>query len=56
MRCTLTALIFAVLTGYVPYSDNPIADPNKDALDMSVVGSWYWQEGHEILAQLAASG
>ena len=39
--------IFFVL-GCVPYSDNPLTAPNKEELDSSMLGTWFWKEENEF--------
>jgi len=32
------------LGGCVPYSDNPLADPNSEKIDSAILGTWFWNE------------
>jgi len=32
------------LGGCVPYSDNPLTDPNKEKIDRAILGTWFWNE------------
>ncbi|MFH2047712.1 MAG: hypothetical protein ABIK92_21515 [Pseudomonadota bacterium] len=47
MRKFLIAFSIFFLFGCIPYSDNPITDPNKEDIDLSIVGTWFWNEGNE---------
>jgi hypothetical protein len=31
----------------IPYSDNPLTDPDKEKMDSSLYGSWYWRDENE---------
>jgi hypothetical protein len=33
--------------GCVPYSDNPLTEPDKDLIDGSILGTWFWHDGLE---------
>lgn len=43
------AILFMVifLGGCVPYSDNPLTDPNCEKIDATIVGTWFWNEEGE---------
>jgi hypothetical protein len=47
MRYLLLILLGASLVGCVPYSDNPITEPNQQTMDSSIYGSWFWKEDNE---------
>lgn len=47
MRCRWTTLLLVVLTACVPYSNLPLTPPDKDAIDPSVLGTWFWNEAQE---------
>ncbi len=32
------------LGGCVPYSNNPLTDPNCEKIDAAIVGTWFWNE------------
>ena len=40
------AILFMVifLGGCVPYSDNPLTDPNSEKIDAEILGTWFWNE------------
>jgi len=40
------AILFMVifLGGCVPYSDNPLTDPNSEKIDAAILGTWFWNE------------
>jgi hypothetical protein len=40
------AILFMVifLGGCVPYSDNPLTDPNCEKIDAAILGTWFWNE------------
>ena len=47
MRCLLLILLAISLVGCVPYSDNPITEPNQQTMDSSIYGTWFWKEDNE---------
>lgn len=40
------AILFMVifLGGCVPYSDNPLTEPNCEKIDAAILGTWFWNE------------
>ena len=40
------AILFMVIFfgGCVPYSDNPLTDPNCEKIDAAILGTWFWNE------------
>ena len=40
-------VISALLTGCVPYADQPLTDPGKSLIAASPRGTWYWNEASE---------
>jgi len=44
MRFLIHVAIMLLLTGCIPYSDNPLSDQSKEALDDSIIGTWFWNE------------
>lgn len=47
MRKFLIAFSIIFLFGCIPYSDNPITDPNKENIDSSIIGTWFWNEKND---------
>ncbi|MBD3789668.1 MAG: hypothetical protein IE885_04780 [Campylobacterales bacterium] len=43
----MTLLTILILAGCVPDSDNPLTDPNKEPIDPSILGTWFWADGNE---------
>ncbi len=44
MRYVTILFMVIFLGGCVPYSDNPLTDPNKEKIDAAVLGTWFWNE------------
>ncbi|MGD9365978.1 MAG: hypothetical protein PVH87_09795 [Desulfobacteraceae bacterium] len=44
MRCIVIAIAMLVMFGCVPSSDNPLTEPDKDLMDGSILGTWFWQD------------
>ena len=45
----ITAVFFLlILTGCIPQSDNPLTDPQKQPIDTSLFGTWFWRDNNEI--------
>lgn len=42
MRFLLVSMAIVVLFGCVPSSDNPLTEPDKDLIDSSISGTWFW--------------
>jgi hypothetical protein len=47
MRYLVSLLLCAFLVGCVPYSDNPLTDPDKQPIDTSIYGTWFWTDDNE---------
>lgn len=47
MRIRAAGFLLVFLLGCVPYSDNPLTDPDKATIDFSILGTWYWKEERE---------
>jgi len=47
MRYFLTAFSMIFVLGCVPYSDNPLSDPDKEKIDPSIIGTWVWKDDKE---------
>lgn len=47
MRYLLTAFLIIILQACVPHSDNPLTEPDKDMIDASILGTWFWDEDNE---------
>lgn len=47
MRYLVLLLLCAALVGCVPYSDNPLTDPDKQPMDTSIYGTWFWTDDNE---------
>ena len=44
MRYLAIVVMVIFLGGCVPYSDNPLADPNSEKIDTAILGTWFWNE------------
>jgi hypothetical protein len=44
MRYLATLFMVIFLGGCVPYSDNPLTDPNSEKIDAAILGIWFWNE------------
>ena len=44
MRYLAIFFMAIFLGGCVPYSDNPLTDPNSEKIDSAVLGTWFWNE------------
>ena len=42
-------IVFSIICvlGCVPHSDNPLTDPNKEQIDSSILGTWFWKDENE---------
>lgn len=47
MRYWSILLSVVFVLGCVPYSDNPLTSPNKEQLDSSILGTWFWKDENE---------
>ncbi|GMR08817.1 MAG: hypothetical protein BMS9Abin26_1824 [Gammaproteobacteria bacterium] len=47
MRYLLIILLTVFLVACVPSSDNPLTDPDKEQIDASILGTWYWTDNNE---------
>lgn len=47
MRWIVITIAMLVMFGCVPYSDNPLTEPDKDLIDGSILGTWFWQDDVE---------
>lgn len=47
MRCIIITIAMLVMFGCVPYSENPLTEPDKDLIDGSIVGTWFWNDDVE---------
>jgi len=47
MRYFSILLSVVFVLGCVPYSDNPLTAPNKEQLDSSILGTWFWKDENE---------
>ena len=47
MRYLLILFSIVFVLGCVPYSDNPLSAPNKEELDSSILGTWFWNDENE---------
>jgi len=47
MRQFIIAFLAILITGCVPLSDNPLTDPDKENMDSSLYGTWYWKAKDE---------
>ena len=44
MRYLAILFMLIFLGGCVPYSDNPLTDPNSEKIDAAILGTWFWNE------------
>ena len=44
MRYLAIVVMVIFLGGCVPYSDNPLTDPNSEKIDAVIMGTWFWNE------------
>jgi hypothetical protein len=49
MRYFLATLSIICVLGCIPHSDNPLTDFNKQEIDSSILGSWYWKDENETI-------
>ena len=47
MRKLLIIAFFIFLGSCIPYSDNPLTDPDKEKIDHSILGTWFWKDENE---------
>ncbi len=47
MRIGAAGFLLLILLGCIPYSDNPLTDPEIAKIDSSLLGTWYWNEERE---------
>ena len=47
MRCFLITFLCIFIGACIPYSDNPLTDPNSEKMDSVIYGTWFWKEEHE---------
>ena len=47
MRYPLITFMFIFMLSCVPYSDNPLTDPNKQTMDSTIYGTWFWKDENE---------
>ena len=47
MRYLLITFLIIFVLGCVPCSDNPLTDPNKEQIDSSTLGTWFWKDENE---------
>ncbi len=47
MRYLAIAFMVIFLGGCVPYSDNPLTDPNSEKIDAAILGTWFWNEEND---------
>jgi len=47
MRYLAIVVMVIFLGGCVPYSDNPLTDPNSEKIDTAILGTWFWNEEND---------
>jgi hypothetical protein len=47
MRYFIILLSILFFSGCIPYSDHAITEPNKEQIDPSVLGTWFWKDKDE---------
>jgi len=47
MRYLAIVVMVIFLGGCIPFSDNPLTDPNCEKIDTAIVGTWFWNEEND---------
>ncbi len=47
MRYFILLLSMLFLLGCIPYADHALTEPNKEQIDPSVIGTWFWKDNRE---------
>jgi len=47
MRYFILLLSMLFLSGCIPYADHALTEPNKEQIDPSVLGTWFWKDDRE---------
>jgi len=47
MRYFMILLSMLFLSGCIPYSDHALTEPDKEQIDPSVLGTWFWKDKDE---------
>jgi len=47
MRYFILLLSILFLSGCIPYADHALTEPNKEQIDPSVLGTWFWKDKDE---------
>jgi len=47
MRYFILLLSMLFLSGCIPYADHSLTEPNKEQIDPSVLGTWFWKDDRE---------
>ena len=47
MRYFILLLSMLFLSGCIPYADHALTEPNKEQIDPSVIGTWFWKDNRE---------
>ena len=47
MRHFIILLSVLFLSGCIPYADHALTEPNKEQIDPSVIGTWFWKDKDE---------
>jgi hypothetical protein len=58
MRCYVwLALLAAVLSGCIPYSEQPLTVPSSESLDSGILGTWVvYDDGETVFLHIGTSG
>lgn len=47
MRYFLIIVSLGFLLSCVPYSENPLSEPDPEKIDLSILGTWFWKDENE---------
>ncbi|AKF25322.1 hypothetical protein YH65_07910 [Sulfurovum lithotrophicum] len=48
MRYFMILLSMLFLSGCIPYADHALTKPNKEQIDPSILGTWFWKDDREL--------
>jgi len=47
MRYFLIIVFLGFILSCIPYSENPISEPDPEKIDISILGTWFWKDEKE---------
>jgi len=47
LRYFFIIFLLCLTIGCIPHSDNPLTDPDKEKIDLSILGTWFWKDDNE---------